>query len=69
MADVLISRMHPLCYITCVVILNKKSVSQIIFYFHVYQFLNYPPLINKYRQHNNMAVNKRAYRNHCTVVK
>ena len=31
MADVLISRMHPLCYVTCVVILNKKSVSQIIF--------------------------------------
>ena len=27
----------------------------VIFYFHFYQFLNYPPLINKYRLHNNIA--------------
>ena len=27
----------------------------VIFYFHFYQFLNYSPLINTYRLHNNIA--------------
>ena len=60
--NVLLSRMHPLCYRmrydTCVVILNKKVFPRlflVIFYFHFYQFLNYPLLINKYPLHNNMA--------------
>ena len=79
MADVLLSRMHPLCYRmrydTCVVLLNKKCVYEITYFplsfLSIFELPPFDKQISSALQHGTAreGVNKKAERNHCTVVK